>query len=108
MAISSDGFRPGLRPHLLRASFRYASRQHWDQIAKALRPVYAAPTEAAAQERFLEFAETWGDKYPAIVRLSENAWPEFVPFLTFSPEIRTVICSTNAIESVNARIRRGP
>jgi putative transposase len=92
--------------HLLRASFRYASRAHWDAIARALRPVYTAATEAAALERFLEFAETWGVKYPAIVRLWENAWAEFVPFLAFSPEIRTVICSTNAIESVNARIRR--
>jgi putative transposase len=92
--------------HLLRASFRYAGRQHWDAIAKALRPVYTAPTEAAAAERFLEFAQAWGDKYPAIVRLWENAWAEFVPFLAFDPEIRRVICSTNAIESVNSRIRR--
>jgi putative transposase len=57
-------------------------------------------------ERRLEFAETWGTKYPAIVRLWENAWAEFVPFLQFAPEIRKVVCSTNAIESVNARIRR--
>jgi putative transposase len=92
--------------HLLRNSFRYAGRQHWDAIAKALKPVYTAPTEAAATERFLEFAEAWGDKYPAIIKLWENAWAEFVPFLAFSPEIRRVICSTNAIESVNARIRR--
>ncbi|WP_432868629.1 IS256 family transposase [Microbispora rosea] len=92
--------------HLLRASFRYAARQHWDAIAKALRPVYTAPTEAAALERFVEFAEAWGGKYPAIVKLWEDAWAEFVPFLSFDVEIRRVICSTNAIESVNARIRR--
>src|SRR4051812_30238328 len=92
--------------HLIRNSFRYAARQDWDKIAKALKPVYTAPTEAAAMERWLEFAETWGIKYPAIVRLWENAWAEFVPFLQFDPEIRKVICSTNAIESVNARIRR--
>ena len=92
--------------HLLRNSFRYAGRQHWDAIAKALRPVYTAPTEAAAMERFLEFVEAWGQRYPAIVRLWENAWSEFVPFLTFDVEIRKVVCSTNAIESVNARIRR--
>ncbi|MFB9629793.1 IS256 family transposase [Nonomuraea helvata] len=92
--------------HLLRASFRYAARQHWDAIAKALKPVYTAPTEAAALERFLEFAEAWGGKYPAIVKLWEDAWAEFVPFLNFDTEIRRVICSTNAIESVNARIRR--
>jgi putative transposase len=92
--------------HLLRNSFKYSSRKDYDAIAKALRPVYTAPTEAAATDRFLEFAETWGTKYPAIVRLWENAWAEFVPFLQFNPEIRRVICSTNAIESVNARIRR--
>jgi putative transposase len=92
--------------HLLRNSFRYAARQDWENIAKALRPVYTAPTEAAAAERFLEFAEAWGKKYPAIVRLWENAWAEFVRFLAFDTEIRKVICSTNAIESVNARIRR--
>jgi putative transposase len=92
--------------HLLRNSFKYAGRQHWDQIAKALKPVYTAATEAAAEQRFLEFAETWGEKYPAIVRLWTNAWAEFTPFLAFDAEIRKVVCSTNAIESVNARIRR--
>ncbi|MEV4250860.1 IS256 family transposase [Streptosporangium canum] len=92
--------------HLLRASFRYGARQHWDAIAKALRPIYSAPTEAAALERFYEFAEAWGGKYPAIVKLWTDAWAEFVPFLNFDAEIRRVICSTNAIESVNARIRR--
>nr|WP_281920745.1 IS256 family transposase [Nocardia cyriacigeorgica] len=92
--------------HLLRASFRYAARQHWDAIAKALKPVYTAPTESAALERFYEFTEAWGGKYPAIVKLWENSWPEFVPFLAFDTEIRRVVCSTNAIESVNARIRR--
>jgi putative transposase len=92
--------------HLLRNSFRYAGRQHWAAIAKALKPVYTAPTEAAARERFAEFTEAWGSRYPAIVRLWDNAWAEFVPFLAFDVEIRRVICSTNAIESVNARIRR--
>jgi len=92
--------------HLLRNSFRYAARQDWEKIARALKPVYTAPTEDAATERFLEFGEAWGRKYPAIVKLWENAWAEFVPFLAFDVEIRKVICSTNAIESVNARIRK--
>jgi putative transposase len=92
--------------HLLRNSFRYAGRQHWAAIAAALKPVYTAATDAAAKERFTEFAGAWGERYPAIVRLWDNAWAEFVPFLAFDPEIRRVICSTNAIESVNARIRR--
>ena len=47
-----------------------------------------------------------GKKYPAIVRLWENAWAEFVPFLAFDPEIRSVIYTTNAIESLNSRFRR--
>src|SRR6476469_6115211 len=92
--------------HLLRNTFRYASRKCWDQIAKDIRPVYTAPTEAAAKERFVEFTTKWGAQYPAIIRLWENAWSEFVPFLDYDIEIRRVICSTNAVESLNARYRR--
>jgi putative transposase len=92
--------------HLLRNSFRYASRRDWDAIAKALRPVYTAPSESAALDAFAEFSGTWEAKYPAIVKLWENAWAEFVPFLRFDKEIRTLICTTNAIESLNARFRR--
>jgi transposase-like protein len=92
--------------HLIRGSFRYAARQDWDKLARALRPIYTADTVAAAEDRFLEFTEVWGAKYPAIVRLWENAWPEFVPFLQFDKEIRRIVCTTNAIESVNARIRK--
>jgi putative transposase len=92
--------------HLMRNSFKYSARQHWDAISRALKPVYQAATLTEAEERFLEFAEAWGDKYPAIVRLWENAWAEFVPFLGFDREIRRIVCTTNAIESVNARIRK--
>ena len=92
--------------HLLRNSFRYASRRDWEAIAKALRPVYTAPSESAALDAFAEFSGHWETKYPAIVKLWENAWPEFVPFLAFDKEIRTLICTTNAIESLNARFRR--
>jgi transposase-like protein len=92
--------------HLLRNSFRYASRKYWDQMARDLRPIYTASSEAAAKERFVEFSGKWGAQYPAIVRLWENAWSEFVPFLDYDVEIRRVICSTNAVESINARYRR--
>jgi putative transposase len=63
-------------------------------------------SEAAALDAFAEFSGTWEAKYPAIIRLRENAWAEFVPFLRFDREIRTLICTTNAIESINARFRR--
>jgi transposase-like protein len=92
--------------HLLRNSFKYASRKDWAAVAKDLKPVYTAPSEQAAWDRFAEFAERWEKKYPAIIRLWTNAWSEFVPFLAFDAHIRTVISTTNAIESVNARIRR--
>jgi transposase-like protein len=92
--------------HLLRNSFRYASRKDWPAIAKDLKPIYTAPTEAAALERLADFAERWEARYPAIVKLWENAWAEFVPFLGFDPEVRAVIYTTNAIESINARIRK--
>jgi transposase-like protein len=92
--------------HLLRNSFRYASTKDWAAIAKDLKPVYTAPSEQAALDRFAEFSEKWEKRYPAIVRLWTNAWAEFVPFLQFDQDIRTVICTTNAIESINARIRR--
>ncbi len=92
--------------HLIWNTFRFASRKYWDQIARDLRPVYTAPTEAAAKARFEEFAEKWCTMYPAIRKLWENAWSEFIPFLDYDVEIRRIICSTNAIESLNARYRR--
>ena len=92
--------------HLLRNSFRYASKKDWAQVAKDLKPVYTAVSEAAALDAFAEFSGKWEKRYPAIIRLWENAWAEFVPFLRFDNEIRTIICTTNAIESINARLRR--
>ena len=92
--------------HLLRNTFKYAARQNWDQIARDIKPVYTAPTEAAAAARFEEFAEKWGTKYPAAIGLWRAAWTEFIPFLDYDVEIRRVICTTNAIESLNARFRR--
>lgn len=92
--------------HLIRNTFRFASRKYWDEMSRDLRPVYTAPSETVARERFLEFNGKWGKQYPAISKLWENAWSEFIPFLDYDVEIRRVICSTNAIESLNARYRR--
>ncbi len=92
--------------HLLRNSFKYASRRDWGGIANDLKPVYTAASEPAALDALAEFSGKWEAKYPAIVQLWESAWTEFVPFLAFDREIRTVICTTNAIESLNARLRR--
>jgi putative transposase len=59
-----------------------------------------------AAARFDEFAAKWGGQYPAIISLWRSAWQEFIPFLDYDIEIRKIICSTNAIESLNARYRR--
>jgi transposase-like protein len=60
--------------HLVRNTFRYASKADWERLAKDLRPVYTAPNAEAAAARFAEFTETWGAKYPAIIGLWRNAW----------------------------------
>jgi putative transposase len=92
--------------HLIRNTFRFAARQHWDAMARQLRPVYTAVNETQARERLDDFCDTWAERYPAIKTLWDNAWSEFVPFLDYSVEIRRVIYSTNAIESLHARMRR--
>src|SRR5262249_31843976 len=92
--------------HLIRASLRYASKADWPVVAKELKPIYTAPTGQAALDAFAEFSAKWEAKYPAIVRLWTNAWAEMVPFLGFDVEIRRIVCTTNAIESLNARFRR--
>jgi transposase-like protein len=97
----ADLYRPSAAQQL-----PLASKKDWSALAKDLKPAYTAPGEQAALDRFAEFGEKWEKRYPAIIRLWTNAWAEFVPFLAFDTEIRSVICTTNAIESINARIRR--
>lgn len=92
--------------HLIRGSFRYASRRYWDELAKDLKPIYQAVNAQAAAQALDELEDKWGARYPAMIRLWRNAWTEFIPFLDYDIEIRRVICSTNAIESLNARYRR--
>ncbi len=92
--------------HLVRNSLRYASRKYWATITKQLRRIYEAPTVAAAETAFEDFAQEWREKYPAMIRSWESSWNEFVPFLEFPPELRKVVYTTNAIESLNSRFRR--
>ena len=79
---------------------------HWPAIATDLKPIYTAPSESAALEAFVAFTDTWGERCPAITKLRDAAWAEFVPSLQFDNSIRSVVCTTNAIERINARIRR--
>jgi transposase-like protein len=92
--------------HLVQNSLRYASKADWPKITAGLKPIYTAPTVAAAEARFAEFAQTWRAKYPAMIGMWERSWPEFVPFLDFPVEIRRLIYTTNGIESLNSRFRQ--
>src|SRR5690242_9488877 len=69
--------------HLIRNTFRLTSRRDWDALKRDLKPVYTAVNAAAARVAFDELAEKWGSRYPAIVRLWDNAWEEFIPFLDY-------------------------
>ena len=93
--------------HLIRNSLDYASWKDRKPLAQALKAIYTAPTAEAAQAELEAFAQgPWGRKFPPIVSAWQRAWDRVIPFFAFPPEIRKVIYTTNAIESVNARIRK--
>jgi putative transposase len=92
--------------HLIRASLRYASKRYWVPLARDLKLIYTAADQAAAAAALEAFAATWGEQYPAIVKLWRAHWEQFTPFLAFPPEVRRVIYTTNLIESMNARLRK--
>src|SRR6201996_3492770 len=92
--------------HLIRNTFHLASKRDWDAMKRDVKLIYTAVSADAARAALDELADKWGSRYGAVIRLWENAWEQFIPFLDYDREIRTVICSTNAIESLNARYRR--
>ena len=86
--------------HLIRNTFKLASKKDWDALKRDVKPIYAAANPAAARAALDELTDKWDKRYGAIIRLWESAWEEFTPFLDYDVEIRKVICSTNAIEPV--------
>lgn len=93
--------------HLIRNSLDYASWKDRKMLAKALRPIYAAASAEAAAVALDAFADgEWGQKFPTVVAAWRRAWAQVIPFFAFPPEIRRVIYTTNAIESVNAQVRK--
>lgn len=93
--------------HLIRGSLAFTSMKERRPLAYALRPIYAAPSaEAAAQELDAFAAGAVGQRFPMVVKAWRTAWPQVVPFFAFSPDVRRVIYTTNALESVNAGIRK--
>ncbi len=92
--------------HLIRASLRFCSYKDRKAVVTALKPIYKAVNVDEATLMFEAFEQTWGRKYPGIVRVWRDAWERFIPFLDYPPEIRTVIYTTNAIESLNYQLRK--
>ena len=93
--------------HLIRNSLEFAGWKDRKPLAQALRPIYTAINAEAAQAELDAFeAGDWGQRYPTVVATWRRAWDRVIPFFAFAPEVRRVIYTTNAIESVHARLRK--
>jgi len=92
--------------HMIRNSLRYVSWKQRKEVAADLRLIYTAPTAEAAAQALEEFAAKWDDRFPSIAKIWRRRWENVTPFFAYPPEIRKVIYTTNAIESINAAIRK--
>jgi transposase-like protein len=93
--------------HLIRYSMQFASWKEHRAVAAALKPIYQAESAAAARERLEDFDRgPWGQKYPAIGQSWRRNWEQVIPFFAFAPELRKILYTTNAIESLNAQVRK--
>jgi putative transposase len=93
--------------HLIRNALRPVARRDAGEVAKELRAIYTAPDAEAAFDALAAFAASpWGRKYPQAARVFEDAWDAFTPFLAFSPAVRKLLYTTNAIESLNYQLRK--
>jgi putative transposase len=93
--------------HLIRNALDYASWKDRKLLAAAIRPIYTAASAEAAQAQLDAFEQgPWGARFPTVVAAWRRAWDRVIPFFAFPPSIRRVIYTTNAIESINARLRK--
>ena len=92
--------------HMIRNSLKYVNYKSRRSVAADLKPIYTAATEEAAETALEEFDAKWGESYPTIAKSWRANWERVVPFLAFPEEIRKVIYTTNAIESLNAGLRK--
>jgi transposase-like protein len=93
--------------HLIRNALRPVARRDAGEVAKAMRAIYTAPDADAAFDALAAFAGSpWGKKYPQAARVWEDAWDTFIPFLAFTPAVRRLLYTTNAIESLNYQLRK--
>jgi len=93
--------------HLIRNSLDFANWKERKALAAAIKPIYTAPSAQAAEAELDAFEQgAWGQKFPTVVAAWRRAWDRVIPFFAFPPAVRRVIYTTNAIESVNARLRK--
>jgi putative transposase len=93
--------------HLIRNSLDYASWKDRKPLAAAIKPIYTAPSAEAALAELDAFEQgPWGQKFPTVVAAWRRAWDRVIPFFAFPPAVRRVIYTTNAIESINAQLRK--
>jgi transposase-like protein len=93
--------------HLIRHSLDFANWKERKPMAKALRPIYTAPSADVAGTALDEFARgPWGTKFPTVVASWRRAWTHVIPFFAFPPEVRRILYTTNALESVHAQLRK--
>lgn len=93
--------------HLIRHSMQFASWKERKPLAAALKLIYRADTAEAARDRLEEFEQgPWGRKYPTIAQSWRRQWEQVIPFFAFAPEIRKIIYTTNAIESLHSQVRK--
>lgn len=92
--------------HLMRHGLSLCVYQDRRQVAKDMKAIYRAETVEAAADRLAEFEQFWGAKYPSIVAGWCRHWEEIIPMFAFAPEIRRLIYTTNAIESLHRSLRK--
>ena len=93
--------------HLIRNSLDYVGWKERKALAAAIKPIYQAASAEAAEAELGRFeAGPWGQKFPTVAASWRRAWTNVIPFFAFPPAVRRVIYTTNAIESVNARLRK--
>jgi putative transposase len=92
---------------LIRYSMQFTSWKEHRLVAAGLKPIYQAESAAVARERLEDFDRgPWGQKYPAIAQSWRRNWEQVTPFFAFAPEVRKILYTTNAIESLNAQVRK--
>jgi len=92
--------------HLVRASLNYVGWKERKQVAADLKAVYRAATAEEAEQRLTQFATKWDNRFASIAALWRRQWPQVIPFFAFPAEIRKVIYTTNAVESLNMSLRK--